>query len=142
MSGPRESADLPERPDRAREGELAEPGDGDGQDQHQRTGGEADQAADQRARGTVAIDHEAGRCLSQGRDREQGRHDETEFGVAVAEFLAQPGKQRREYEVEKMADQVRVADYRDDAGIVTQRHCRRDLRGHGQTSQSATRRLP
>src|SRR5690606_2816495 len=68
-----------------------------------------------------AIDDKSRQRLADARHHKKRRHQQTEFGVADAKFNFQQRKQRRQDQMEKMADAMREADQADDFGIAAPR---------------------
>ncbi len=65
--------------------------------------------------GAKAVDHKAGQRLAHARDDEKGRHQHAELGVAEAEVRDQPGKQRRQQQVEEVRGAMGQAHQADGA---------------------------
>jgi len=81
---------------------------------------EEPQTQQEDAAGAEAVDQKACRGLREaGRDVEQ-RHQQPEVGIADPERLLEHGKQRRQYKLIEMAEEVRRADQADDLGIAPQ----------------------
>src|SRR5260221_272293 len=56
------------------------------------------------------IDHKTGQRLADARDHEKHRHQGADLGEAQTEILHEPGKQRRQQQMEKMRGGVGKAD--------------------------------
>ena len=72
--------------------------------------------------GTGAVHHKARQRLAHARDHKEHRHQQAQLGIAETEFGNQPGKQRRQQQVEKVRRTMRQPDQSNGARVLAQRH--------------------
>jgi hypothetical protein len=89
--------------------------------------GEQRHACDQDAARPDAVDQVPGGELGEAGHREEDAHQRAEFGIADAELVLHRGKERRQRQLEEMAEAMRAGDGADHPCIVADRV--RDL-GH------------
>jgi hypothetical protein len=123
---------------------IAQPGEGGSSDQHRIAGGEvqgdtgqreAGDAAGQHAGSAEAVDQEAGHGLADPGNDEEDRGRRADAGEAEAELRHQPGKERRQQQVEEMRDTVHEADQGDDFEILGGGWRGQGGGGHGRTDR-------
>ena len=76
------------------------------------------QAAEKDRPRPVAVDDEPRQRLHRARDHEEDRHQQAELGIAHAERVLQPGKERRQQELAEVADAVREPHQADDGRVL------------------------
>src|SRR5215510_7690829 len=72
------------------------------------------------ARGAQMVDEKSRHGLAHARGRVEQSHEEAQLRVGHAEVLAEEGKERRQHELEKVADEVGGAHERNDAHVTSQ----------------------
>jgi hypothetical protein len=77
-------------------------------------------SAAEHAQRAEAVDHEARERLAHAGDHEEHHHRGAHLREGEPEVAHQPGKERRQHEVEESARRVREADQRDDLRVVAQ----------------------
>src|SRR5262249_60177930 len=72
------------------------------------------------ATGAQMVDEKSRHGLAHARGRVEQSHEEAQLRVGHAEVLAEERKERRQHELEEVADEVGGADERNDAHVTSQ----------------------